>query len=224
MGCLNLQISNILSDKEYRQDIARAINPAEILNLLEEKGLMEESERETLLKLAPQKGAEIILDKVEERGGDALTDFLWCLEQTSDDHLGHKYALEVLTNKEYDLETLAEIVTSIALKNNLQDLHTRKVMSEGVDVVTIFPHLLQIGLISEMEKNELSKPMSRRKRFIKLKSIIANKGPLASLYFIQALINAKEENPHLYEDIFVCLFGPPDDDQSLWEHCLAIPS
>ena len=135
------QIAYILADGGYRRDISAAINPRELSELLRQKGLgvivMDECESNQLL---PNEYAECILKRVQEQGGTALTDFLWCLEQTSESHLGHKYATDILKRTDYNLETLSAIMTSTVLKQRFQsplrDI-TRK--TRDINVLSIFP-------------------------------------------------------------------------------------
>ena len=206
---LSVQIADVLSDGDYRRDIIACINPTELDEFLKLKGLglTQPSKSDSR-----QKNAELLLKNVIERGPEALTDFLWCLEQTSDSHLGHKYVVEVLKNRQYDLENLIDITTSAALKSRCQELPAKRLIKRGLDVKSIIPHLRQKGLLTDKEDNELSMPtITRQKCVTKLESILANKGPYAYLYFIQALIDAKKENPHLLEELFERLFAPPDD-------------
>lgn len=201
---LSYQIANVLSDGEHRRDIIACINPTELDEFLKLKGL-------GLVDLqsqnSRQKNAELLLRSVQERGREAFTDFLWCLEQTSDSHLGHKYVIEVLLNMEYDLETLGDFLTSAALKSRCQELSAKMLMIEGLNVHSILPQLRQKGLLTDKEEDELS-TVTRKRGVIKLESILVNKGPYAYLYFIQALIDAREENPHLFGELFKSLFRP----------------
>ena len=102
---LSFQIANVLSDSEHRRDIIACINLTELDEFLKLKGLgmVEQSKSNTR-----QESAELLIRNVQERGREAFTDFLWCLEQTSDSHLGHKYVVEALNNTKYDLETLGD--------------------------------------------------------------------------------------------------------------------
>ena len=201
-----------LSDKDYRNEISASINTADIDQQLRDKGLIGESincyRPRTL-----QENAEIVLRNVEERGEEALADLLWCLEQTSDGHIGHRYAMDVLTNKMYDLETLADITTSCVLKRRYRKIDTKRLMVEGLDVRSLLPQLIQKGLLTDREADEIQSGRLTRKRLvIKLEGILANKGPLAHLYFTEALIEAKN-NSCLYQDIFNHIFD--DVDESL---------
>ena len=218
-GCAGLMASMatlraILSDKEYRREVCASIDPAELLWHADQSRvpIIFNSADEQLLKdintLPRQEAVERILRNVEERGEEALKNLLWCLEETGSWHSGHKYALEILMNDVYDLEKLGDIVASIFLRNKLQELRTKKMMSDGIDVDAIVPYLRQAELLSvrEMDNLQALQPNTRTRKFIKLKSILTSKGPLAYLKFTQVLINSVDENPHLYGDIFKCLF------------------
>ena len=217
---LGSQITSVLSDSDYRCAITASINPQELVGFLKEKGLLEESLMSNRLR---KDNAEHLLRSVEKKGGNALEDFVWCLEQTSDSHLGHKYVVDLLRNGMHDLETLGEIGTSVVLKSKFQERSTKELMIDGVDVHSISPHLLKNKLITDKEMDELMKSTTRKRRFIKLESILANKGPCAYLYFTQALIDAKKENP-LHEEILEKILGPPDDSiqnvlRRLYQNC-----
>ena len=206
---LSNQIADILTDNGHRRDISAAINPIELGEFLKQKGIVEDSE---ISKLSQKEGVEFVLRRVEERGGEALVDFLWCLEQ-SDYHHGHKYVVKVLTKTDYDLEILGDIITSNVLKHKCQELGVKKKMTRGVDVRTILAQLLQKGLLTDNERDELMKPNTRQKRFLKLERILANKGPLAYLHFTEALIDTKEDNP-LHKELLMCLLGSSDSADS----------
>ena len=195
---------SLLSDIDYRKEISASINVAEIDRQLKSRGLLgEDTNRPTTSRT----GVEFVLKNVEERGDEALADLVWCLEQTSDSHLGHQYAVDVLTNKEYDLETLADIGTASLLKRKYQKLSIKSKMAEGLDVVSLLPHLIQKGILTDKEIDELeSGKITRKKKVIKLERILANKGPLAYLYFTQVLIESRGENCHLYQEIFDLIF------------------
>ena len=205
---LSNQIADILTDSGHRRDISTAISPVELGEFLKRKGLIEDSEISKLSQT--EEGVEFVLRRVEERGGEAFIDFLWCLEQ-SDSHLGHKYVVNVLKKTGYNLETLGEIIASTVLKQKWQKL---KKMMRSLDVRNLFAQLLQKGLLTDKERDELMKPTyTRLKLFLKLERILAKKGPLACLYFTQALIDAKEENS-LHQELLTCLFGSSGSNDS----------
>ena len=120
---------------------------------------------------------------------------------------------KALTKTDYDLETLGDIITSNFLKYKCQELGMKKKMTHGLDVFAILAQLLQKGLLTDNEWNELMKPNTRQKRFLKLEHILANKGPLAYLHFTEALIDTKEDNP-LHEELLMCLLGSSDSADS----------
>ena len=206
-------IASTLTDDDCLQDIAAAINPVELSDLLRVKGLITESESNQYRNCLPIEYAEYVLKRVLEQGGTALSDFIWCLEQSGESHLGHKYAMEVLHHTSYDVETLSAIMTSTVLKQRFQDPKyglTRK--TRDIDVLSIFPYLLQKGLITDKEQDELqNRSITRRRRFVKLERMLENKGPLAYLYFTEVLIESMWENPDLHKEILSCLLRDSDD-------------
>ena len=208
----SLNIVSTLTDDDYRRDIAAAISPVELSGLLREKGLITESESNQYRNCLPIEYAEYVLKRVLEQGETALSDFIWCLKQSGESHLGHKYAIEVLHHTSYDVETLSAIMTSTVLKQRFQDPKyglTRK--TRDIDVLSIFPYLLQKGLLTDKEQDELRNPqITRRRRYLKLERMLENKGPLAYWYFTKVLIESMQENPNLHQDILMCLFGDLD--------------
>ena len=120
--------------------------------------------------------------------------------------------MEVLQHTQYDVETLSAIMTSTVLKQRFQDSKygiTRK--TRDIDVLSIIPYLLQKGLLTDTERDELENPrITRQRRYLKLERMLENKGPLAHLYFTEVLIESMRENPYLHQEILTCLFNDLD--------------
>ena len=108
-----LQVSHSL--KTHRNEVARVLNLIELEVYLSHKGILEEGEGDRVTDLPHEQGADLILKRVEERGDEGYKDFLWCLEQDPDWHIGHAYAAALLRGDTFTEEAQKEIEHSMCL-------------------------------------------------------------------------------------------------------------
>jgi hypothetical protein len=145
-----------------------------------------------------RKGVDYVLERVETRGGEAFNDLLWCLDQTGKSNIGHRYAAALL-RKEYSLDMLRDILTSMKLRQRYQEPKVMK-LTRTLQVEYLVPYLMKNQLVTENEVEELLTQPTQKKGALKLLRMVKEKGPLAHLYLTKALIDAKEEND-LHKDI-----------------------
>ena len=93
------------------------INFVELELYLTSKGFLEDGEGDHIITdLSQEEGLELILARVKERGDEGFKDFLWCLEQDNDWHIGHVYAAALLRGDTFTEETQKKIEHSIKLR------------------------------------------------------------------------------------------------------------
>ena len=191
-----LQISHGL--KTHRREITSAINFVELEIYLASKGFLEDGEGDYFVTdLSQEEGVELILARVKERGDEGFKDFLWCLEQDGDWHIGHVYVAALLRGDTFTEETQREIEHSIKLRQKYRkQLDVMRIMEESINTYDLIPSLRAHKLLTDDETEELTlQRYSRKDRITKLLEILDTKGPLADLYFTQALVDAVGENP-----------------------------
>jgi tetratricopeptide (TPR) repeat protein len=196
-----LQISHGL--KTHRREITSAINFVELEIYLASKGFLEDGEGDYFVTdLSQEEGVELILARVKERGDEGFKDFLWCLEQDNDWHIGHVYVAALLRGDAFTEETQREIEHSIKLRQKYRkQLDVMRIMEDSINTYDLIPNLRAYKLLTDDETEELTLPRyGRRERITKLLNILDTKGPLADLYFTQALKDAVRENP-VHHDI-----------------------
>ena len=191
-----LQISHSL--KVHRSKIASVINFVELEVYLNHKGFLDDGEGDHITTdLSQEDGVELVLARVKQRGDEGFKDFLWCLEQDSDWHIGHVYAIALLRGDTFTDETQREIEHSMKLRQKYhKQLDVMRIMENSLNTHDLIPSLRAHQLLTDDETEELSLPKySRRERITKLLQILDTKGPLADLYFTHALADAVRENP-----------------------------
>ena len=191
-----VQISHSL--KAHRNEITSAINFVELEIYLTSKGFLEDGEGDYIITdLSQEEGVELVLARVKERGDEGFKDFLWCLEQDNDWHIGHVYVAALLRGDTFTEETQREIEHSIKLRQKYRkQLDAMRIMEHSINTYDLIPSLRAHKLLTDDETDELTLPQySRKERITKLLCILDTKGPLADLYFTQALADAVGENP-----------------------------
>ena len=184
--------------KAHFDEVVGSLNLVELEMYLTDKGILEEGEGDHVVtELPPKDGAEFVLNRVKERGDEGYKDFLWCLEQEDDWHIGHDYIAARLRGKEFTEEAQREIEKSIRLRQRFsKQLDVMQLISDSVNTNDLIPSLRVHKLLTDEETEELSLPgFSRRERVTKLLHILSTKGPLADLYFTHALADTIRENP-----------------------------
>ena len=208
-----LNISGYL--KEHRDEIAKVLNPLELVIYLEYRGILEEGEADVITDpdLPHDVGAEHVLTAVREHGNEGLKDFLWCLEQEEDWHIGHGYAAALLRGRTFTDETKREMEESMRLRQKFQkQVDVMRVIKDSVNVKDLIPSLRAHMLLTDDETEDLQLPhRSRKDQVTKLLRILATKGPLAELYFTHALADAVRENP-AHRDILEQIYCQPYKD------------
>ena len=190
-----LQISHSL--KVHRSKIASVINFVELEVYLNDKGFLDDGEGDRVITDLSQEGVELVLARVKERGDEGFKDFLWCLEQDSDWHIGHVYAIALLRGDTFTDETQRKIECSMKLRQKYRkQLDVMRIVENSLNTYDLIPSLRAHQLLTDDETEELSLPKyGRRERITKLLQILDTKGPLSDLYFTHALANAVRENP-----------------------------
>ena len=184
--------------KTHRSEIISVINIVELELYLTDKGILEDGEGDYILTdLSQEEGVELILGRVKERGDEGFKDFLWCLEQDSDWHIGHVYAAALLRGDTFTEETQREIEHSMRLREKYREqLDVLQILEDSVNTYDLIPSLRAYKLLTDDETEELLLPKyNRRDRITKLLTILDTKGPLADLYFKNVLADTVGENP-----------------------------
>ena len=186
--------------RDYREEICGAIRSVdlELAGLLVQKGIItNESEPASKSQEKARNGVEFVLERVESRGGETFSDFLWCLDQTGKSNIGHRYAAALL-RKECSLEMLGEILASAKLQQRYQEPKVMN-LTRSLQVNHLVPYLMKHKLVTESEVEELTQ-LTQKRGVLRLLRMLEQKGPLAHLYLTKALIDAKN-NSNLHEDI-----------------------
>jgi len=184
--------------------IRKWLNIPELLPKLRERGLVDTEERAKLLTLHKDRKRRelfgVLYKALRKKGSDAFVLFHECL-QAEEQHLGHKYAAELLKGELSDGEDMrkSELVRDAVCKSE-------SAIQESLDLVQLLPHLYKSKLVTRSEYDTLrgeQTNMGRSERIQELLSILDTKGPHSSLLFLKCL---EEENSHsghaqLYLDI-----------------------
>lgn len=184
--------------RAHYDEVVGSLNLVELEIYLTYKGILEVGEGDYVVtELPPKEGAEFVLNRVKERGDEGYKDFLWCLEQKNDWHIGHDYIAARLRGDEFTEETQREMMESIKLRQRFsKQLDVMQLMSDSINTNDLVPSLRVHKLLTDDETEALTLPgFSRRERVTKLLCILSTKGPQADLYFTHALADAVRENP-----------------------------
>jgi len=156
--------------RHHQKVIVESINPSQLFSLYEQLGLDEVlMDRNTLRS---QKAQQLI-NKVHEK--NAYSAFLSCLEE-DEEHMGHKYIVSLLRGTEYASDE--EIRDSKSLQELFRK-HMNLVVRE-IRVDTIEPHLMQTGLVTLEELEELTSPhITNQDKSRRLLTLLKTKGPTA---------------------------------------------
>ena len=194
--------------KGNSQKIRRWLNIPELLPKLRERGLVDTEEREKLLTLhRDRKRRElfgVLYKALRKKGSDAIVEFHGCL-QDEQQHLGHKYAAELLKGGLSDEEDMrkSELVQDAIRKSE-------STIQESLDLVQLLPHLHKSKLVTRSEYDTLRGEqtiMGRTERIQELLAILDTKGPHSSLLFLRCLEEEKSHSGHvqLHQDILSIL-------------------
>ena len=199
--------------KTHHDEVVGSLNLEELEIYLTDKGILEEGEGDYVTELPPGEGAEFVLNRVRERGDEGYKDFLWCLEQEDDWHIGHDYIAARLRGDEFTQETQREMEESMRLRKLFhKQLDVMQLMSDSINTNDLIPSLRVHKLLTDDETEELTlSGFSRRERVTKLLRILSTKGPSADLYFTRALADAVRENP-AHRDILERLYCQKFED------------
>ena len=210
-----LQLSRSL--KTHRDEIAKAINPLELSIYLTDRGFLDEGEADEVTDLPHEECAERILSEVRKRGDEGLKDFLWCLEQDNDWHIGHGYAAALLRGDTFTDETRKAIEESLRLRARFRkQLDVMRIIRNSVNVNDLIPSLRKHRLLTDDETEDLQLPhRTRGEQVHRMLQIFSTKGPLAELYFTNALADATRHNP-AHRDILERIYCQSFDSVLIW--------
>ena len=134
-----LQISHSL--KVHRSKITSVINFVELEVYLNHEGFLDDGEGDHITtNLSQVEGAELVLARVKEHGDEGFKDFLWCLEQDSDWHIGHIYAIALLKGDTFTDETQREIECSMKLLQKYRNqLDVIRIIENSLNMYDLIP-------------------------------------------------------------------------------------
>ena len=165
---------------EHAVEIAKSLNPQELVPILVERGLLSDKERKLLAELTCRQSQR---EKLLEYFRRSPEPFLQCLER-EENHKGHRYIIALVTGVEFGIE--AQVQRSQEYEERVKQ--NRQEIVRDLDMTYLVPVMLKTGLLTWSECEELKKWTTYEgKSTYLLDQVLVTKGPLAYVWLADCL-------------------------------------
>ena len=178
---------------QYRDEITRALNPAELMPLLFKEELLDFSEKSVLLadSMSTYEKSRYLLQCLEAKGPSAYSKFLSCIKAEKS-HMGHEYITSLVEEKPFGSKF--ELEESSRLKEAIQR-HYPAMMDISPEALA--PLMYSKKLLTEEEKHKLLIVYkTEHERVHLLLHLLDMKGPLAHRLFAECLRSESSHPTH----------------------------